>query len=108
MTSWQRTRAIVENDGVATKRDAVTKDFPRFDSLWIGITWIIARKGDKMGINKFVNGVEYRLHVFAGVSDDFPEVTLLYTVDKDSVIIHDIGIEIGKEAAQPATVAKIH
>jgi hypothetical protein len=108
MTGWQRARTIIENDSVATKRDVVTKDFPRFEELWRGISWLVARKGDTIGTHRVVNNIEYRLHVFEPVSDDFPEVTLLYTVSQNNVIIHDIGIEIGKETAQPKSVAKIH
>ena len=107
MTDWQRARSVIENDGVAAKRDSATKDFPRFEELWIGISWLIARKGDVLGAHRMVKSIEYRLHVVEPVSDDFPEVTLLYTIDKDNVTIHDIGIQIGKEAQQPAAVAKI-
>lgn len=108
MTGWITGRTIIEESGVAAKRDTVTEDYPRFESMWIGITWLIARVGDKLGATKTINDIEYRLHVFSPRSDDFPEVTLLYKIDKDTVTICDIGIQIGAETAKSATITKIH
>lgn len=108
MTEWQCARTVIENDSVAASRDAATQDFPRFEELWRGISWLIARKGDVMGVRRVVNNKEYRLHVVEAASGDFPEVTLLYTIDKDNVTIHEIGVEIGKEAAEPKAVTKVH
>lgn len=108
MTTWQRARTIVENESVAAKRDEAEKEYLRFNELWMSVSWLIARKGAELGVHRIIKGVEYRLYVVAAPSEDFPELTLLYTVDKDSVIIHEIGIQIGQEAAQSAAVAKIH
>lgn len=108
MSSWITTRTVVEEHAVAIARDTFTKQRPRFEELWIGISWLLARKGHELGIHRKINGVDNRLHVVGAISDSMPEVTLLYTVSDDAVVILKIGIDIGKEQQQfPLSIGKV-
>lgn len=107
MAQWLTTRTIIEQQEVADTCDAFLKDYPRFEKLWLGITWLIARKGHELGAHRNINGSEYRLYVVAAAAEDLPEVTLLYTVEKDTITIYHIGIQIGQEEKSRSTIAKI-
>ena len=105
MPEWNRIRTITEAKEVASKRDKITAQYPRFQSLWDGVTFLIANNAEGLGISKAVDGTQYRLYVAESISEDFPDLAILYTVDADSVHIESMEINIGKESAESGAVA---
>jgi hypothetical protein len=47
MTDWFSARTIVEDDKVQKAADGYSQEFSRFDEVWEGLTWLLARKAEK-------------------------------------------------------------
>jgi hypothetical protein len=97
--SWLA-RTIIESENVQQKVDEASEQYERFSEAWQGLTWLLARKGDEIGLRKANNdGVEYRLHKQAGVFGEniVPEITCLFTVTQNEIEIVEIKITVPKE-----------
>lgn len=83
-------RTVFESEEVQTVVDAARLQYERFDNFWMGLTWLLARKGHELGGPPQVrNGVEYRLYKESGLQGDspVPATTVIYTVGQNEIDI---------------------
>jgi hypothetical protein len=87
--AWQLLRSVVEELDVSEYVDLYTEKYPRFDEMWEGIKWILARNPLLQGSAWRENGSrEYRVYVFAGDPlIRLPEVWVAYRYDEAEVAI---------------------
>ena len=94
-SSWFSARTISESKAIQEIVDAAQQEYQRFDEAYMGLQWLLARDGHKIGTPKIYNGKEYRLHKQAGVfgSNPLPAITVLYSVEANEIDIIAIRIE---------------
>lgn len=87
-----RARTIVLEDAAEKAADAASSKYQRFDHVFFGLQWLLARKPEQ-GIELRVEGLGTRIYV-AG-SDPLaqtPVVWVRYSYDDNEVIIYDINV----------------
>jgi hypothetical protein len=87
--TWQVLRTVAEELDVATLVDQLTEAHPRFDEVWEGIKWILARTPDmNSGARRAKAARNYRVHVFVGDAlADTPDVWVTYFFTDNEVVI---------------------
>lgn len=107
MSEWFRARTIVEDDGVRSEADKYSGEYSRFDDVWEGLKWLLARKGPDLNcLRKTENGQEFHLYKAAQMGKDVPIITVVFTVSDNEIRIHGMKAE-NEEAGQTATVTEI-
>jgi hypothetical protein len=59
---WVFARDVVEEHDVSIAVDAYRQQFSRFEDAYEGLKWLLARRGDRMGLHRTVGNIGYRLY----------------------------------------------
>jgi hypothetical protein len=105
MSSWKVGRNVRLEHTSSSAVDSITAIYPRFNEMWMGIEWRLTREGDRLGISRDENGLQYRLHVFEPLIDGLPEVVVLYAIEPSDISVIGVGANIGSEGA---VITQIH
>ena len=93
--SWASLFEIAEDVSAAAERDRCERAHLRFNEAWEGLVWLLARRGDRIGIVHTGAGREFRLYVQAG--DELartPQIAVVYSFETQTKIaIHGIRCE---------------
>jgi hypothetical protein len=93
MIGWQRHRTIILSDRTRRIVDEKASSLPQFDAAWRALEWLLARRGDKLGIHRVVDPTIYRLYRQAGDAiANTPEIVVLFTVDEHEVVIEAVRV----------------
>lgn len=94
-SEWKRARQIVIDLPASRAIDAAELDYDRFDELWRGIEWYLARNPDNdYAARRIVGSICYHVYrVDPHPSALLPAVAVLYTFSIHSVTIHDVRCE---------------
>ena len=90
MSGWIHAREIVEEQSVSGAVDEYSKQYARFDKVYLALTWLLARRcHDLPGRRpREVDGVQYYLYKMQGdPMADTPDIVILYTFNDQQVNI---------------------
>ena len=86
--AWVFAREIVEERDVSLAIDGYRQRFPRFDDAYAALQWLLARRGDRLGLHSRVGTIEYRLYrQDADPIAQTPALIVVYTVNPDQIIL---------------------
>lgn len=90
--AWERLRTIVEELDVSEQLDLYREKYPRFEEIWDGLTWLLARNPDLPGSATWVGddgkASNYRAYALRGDElADTPDVWVVYAYTETEVII---------------------
>jgi hypothetical protein len=81
--------AIIEESCVSQGVESYTSQYPRFEDLWIALTWRIARE-PKCG-QACRNGIHYILKSDSNLRQfGFPVITLMYRIESDGLVVTNL------------------
>lgn len=89
---WKTYRTIVLEPNAQATVDSCAQKVSRFDDIWGGLEWLLARKPE-CGVIKIVSGVRYNLCVRK--SDDLAKtdgIAVIYSYDESVVTIYGIKV----------------
>lgn len=110
MSEWVQARTVIEQEDVQAAKDDAVKKFDRFEEMWDGLVWLLARRGgDLDGVfHKIENGKKYYLYKAESVAKDLPDIIIIYTATEEEVTIYGMHTHDTEQEARTATVTKIH
>lgn len=84
-------RTIVEEGTAQQDLDSHSQEFERFTDVWTGLSFLLCRKPEKIGIPRDVSGTIYYLTHRAGEKTyGLPDIAVIYTFDEKHVYVHGI------------------
>jgi len=96
--TWKTLRTVVHELDVSALVDNLKELYPRFEEVWDGIEWILARTPDLKGSARREGLDNIRTYVFAG--DELaatPDVWVVYKFDDNEVTILGVTVPDGEE-----------
>jgi hypothetical protein len=88
MMLWVFARDVVEEHDVSIAADAYQQQFSRFEDAYEGLKWLLARRGDRMGLHRTVGNTGYRLYRQDGDPvAQTPSLIVVYTVNDQQVVL---------------------
>jgi len=91
---WTRLREIKLSAEAQNSIDEYQSEFARFNDIWEGLQWLLARNPEPIGScyrYGTVNGTEY---FYTGRHGDLiarvPDVWILYSHNEQELLVHDI------------------
>lgn len=108
MSDWVQAKTLVESKEVEAAKDEAAQRFDRFEEQWIGLTWLLARRGAEISASHKTEGdTKFYLYKAASTGKGLPEVVVLYTETDDEITIHGMQAHGGAKAEKTATVTDI-
>lgn len=88
--AWQLARSVVLEHSAAADLDRYELELPRFEEIWRGLEWLVARSPEKSRGDER-DGKEYRLMARAGNAlAGTPTIAIVYTFDEKEVTVYAI------------------
>jgi hypothetical protein len=90
---WLTLRGVILLAECEAEIEAARARYPRFDEIWIGITWLLACNPEPPGSFLSVerDGRKYFIYGFRGDADaDIPDMWIFYEHNDQHVLVHGI------------------